>query len=598
MTPRTWELVKAAFAEASEAPPDERPAIIERLCAGKPEAAAEVRRMLAFANGEPPVQPPRPARLPRTIGRFEIIELIGSGATGIVYRARDARSGQPAAVKVLRLAIASHRAVRRLEYEGEVLSRLDHPGIARVFETGATDTEFGSLPYIAMELVEGEPIDAYAERHALDDPARIRLTARVCEAIGYAHRRGVIHRDVKPANILVDRAGNPKILDFGIARSISDDLRATTLLTPTGEVLGTPGYMSPEQCAGASDLADTRADVYALGVVLYELLARERLCDVRELPILAAIEVMARAEAPLIGATCPHLRGAVEAVLAKAMHHDPRRRYESAALLAEDLRRLLAGEVVSAEPVSTAFRIRRYIRHHHTPLVAACSIITALSLALAVLWRAYAREEARSRVAECSLLIVTSGELATAHTRLDMLLEHLPGARLSSEHKRVMFDHVGLTFLRLGDTPQAIDLYADALHEARHALGPDHQQTIRSLQIYAEALSTGGRADEAEQLCRQELERWAFTPETRSPRADQSQNNRLLRLAMTHAEALSDLGRYGEAIQYLERVLAAQRAFFGDVADSHTDIADTEALLMEARRLRQAAATEGPDDGP
>ncbi|MHC4990864.1 MAG: serine/threonine-protein kinase, partial [Planctomycetota bacterium] len=197
--------------------------------------------------------------------------VIASGGMGTVYQASGSTTGDTVAIKLMRAGVASESAMRRFRFEAEVLARLDHPGIARVLDTGTHDSGTGGVPFFVMEYVaDAQPISDYADARNLDVRKRLALFARVCDAVHHGHQKGVIHRDLKPANILVDAAGKPKVIDFGVARATDADLAVTTLATSAGDLLGTLQYMSPEQCGTDPGNVDIRSDIYSLGVVLYE----------------------------------------------------------------------------------------------------------------------------------------------------------------------------------------------------------------------------------------------------------------------------------------------------------------------------------------
>ena len=209
---------------------------------------------------------------------------------GVVYEAEQEQPRRTVALKVIHPGLASATALRRFEFEAEVLAQLHHPGIAQIYEAGTFDTDSRRQPYFAMELIDGRSIVEYATVNNLDARQRMLLLARVADAVQHAHQRGVIHRDLKPANILVadehrtsesgqrwmNAVGQPKILDFGVARTTDGGVNAVTMRTSLGELVGTLAYMSPEQAAGSPDELDTRSDVYSLGVLAYELLAGGR----------------------------------------------------------------------------------------------------------------------------------------------------------------------------------------------------------------------------------------------------------------------------------------------------------------------------------
>jgi len=276
--------------------------------------------------------------VPERIGSLAVEGILGAGATSIVFVAWQEDPGRRVAVKVLRDHVA-RASRRRFESEVRVLARLDHPAIAKLFEAHTSD-RLGSSPYFVMELVEGWTLDQFARRRALDVEAKVLLLARICDALEHAHRSGVIHRDLKPRNILVGPDGAPKVLDFGIACLIDGGTSSVDGLT-AGQILGTLDYMSPEQAEPGGEPLDARSDVYSLGVLGYELLSGELPHDVAGRTLPEAVRALCGVEPMPLGRRSKALRGELQAIFAKALEKDRERRHRSAAALAEDLRRVL-----------------------------------------------------------------------------------------------------------------------------------------------------------------------------------------------------------------------------------------------------------------
>ncbi len=277
------------------------------------------------------------------VGRYCVLGLLGEGGMGAVYEAEQDSPHRRVALKVIRPGLLSPAFLKRFAQEVEILGRLHHPGIAQIHEAGLAED---GRPFFAMEFIRGLSLDEYARLHGLDVDARVGLLARVCDAVQHAHDRGVVHRDLKPANILVEETGQPKVLDFGVARATGADLQSGPGLTRTGQMLGTPSYMSPEQVTADPAAIDHRADVYALGVILFELLAHRLPYPLENRPLAEAARLILEHDPPRLGSINPELRGDVETIVAKALEKAPGRRYPTAADLAADLRRWLAHEPI------------------------------------------------------------------------------------------------------------------------------------------------------------------------------------------------------------------------------------------------------------
>src|SRR5215831_1152755 len=296
------------------------------------------------------------------IGRYRILRLIGEGGMGAVYEAEQDHLRRTVALKIIKPGLASPELLRRFEQESQALGRLQHPGIARIYDAGTADTGFGPQPYFAMEFIHGKSLLEYAKAHELNTRQRLELMAKVCEAVHHAHQRFIIHRDLKPGNILVDESGQPKVLDFGVARVTDSDAQATRQ-TDVGRLVGTLAYMSPEQVLADPLELDTRSDVYALGVILFELLAG-RLPYKISRQLHEAVQTIREEEPAPLSAISRAYRGDIETIVAKALEKDKERRYASAADLASDIRHFLKDEPIVARWPSATYRLRKFTRRH------------------------------------------------------------------------------------------------------------------------------------------------------------------------------------------------------------------------------------------
>ncbi|MBX3354744.1 MAG: protein kinase [Phycisphaeraceae bacterium] len=392
--------MRRLFAAALERPKSERADFVHRKCRDDPALAAEIMALLAEASREtafmeaPIVSTEGAAQAiaeashdpsvgleGQRIGSFTIGRLIGAGGMGRVYEAEQSSPRRKIAFKVLASHAMSPALARRFAMEAEALGQLDHPGIARVLEAGVHRMPHGALPYIAMELVpDAQSILAYADAQGLASHERVALVVQACEAIEHAHSRGFIHRDLKPSNLLVGSDGRLRVIDFGIAKPTAAASMERSMATLTGEMVGTPKYMSPEQCEGRPAAITVRSDVYALGLVLYELLAGRPPFDFPADSFIAVADVIRTHDPRRLRTLAPALGSEFDAVVMRAIERDPVARYASARELAEDLNRALAGEPVQARPLTFSRQLRRLARRYPVPVAAGAVAVAGLLL--------------------------------------------------------------------------------------------------------------------------------------------------------------------------------------------------------------------------
>lgn len=409
------------FLAVIERPASERAGFLESACGDDSALRAEVELLVACHDVAGDFLEHAPAsssfivddidlsRTPDRIGKFAIKRLLGAGGMGCVYLAESSDPQRLVALKVIRPGWGTAELMRRFRHEVRVVAVLQHPAIAQLYEAGAETTPVGPLPWFAMEYVRGRSITEDARERGLTWRDRLRLMAQVSAGVHHAHQRGVIHRDLKPGNILVDDTGRPRILDFGVARLMKESEEAgATARTATGQLVGTLAYMSPEQVSGDPRLVDVRSDIYALGVVLYELLAGVPPYDISRLGLAEAARVIRETTPRRLGEIDRHLRGDVEAVVEMAMAKEPERRYQSAQEFVADIERVLADQAVMARRASTGYYLIKFTKRHRVLVGMSAVVIASVLAGLgASLWQARVAERERSRA-------VKSLEVSTA----------------------------------------------------------------------------------------------------------------------------------------------------------------------------------------
>ena len=414
-----YQKASTIFAETCDLSPHERVRIAHERCGDDVQLRELVQAMLDADASTPSDATAAEVRLgleslltdgeaaaatPKQCGPYTLGRLLGRGGMGEVYQATRTDPDRQVALKILHAARSSPAAMRRFRREVASLARLSHPGISQLYEAGTFDSGGFSLPYFAMELVQGEPVTAFAVAHDLSIDDRLELIARICDIVQFAHQQGVIHRDIKPSNVLVSQSSNGdyviKILDFGIARLLDDGSADATIVTEQGLAIGTPGFMAPEQVRSSPGAVDTRADVYSLGALAYVLLCGKHPLDLEGLSTFDAMKRVLEEDPPSLGSQDARLRGDTSLVIATAMQRERDRRYASAAEFALDLRRIRRHEPVQAREGSAAYLISRFARRHRVLVASACIGLLALAGFATVVAVLYRREQTQRILTE------------------------------------------------------------------------------------------------------------------------------------------------------------------------------------------------------
>ena len=431
--------------------PAARNVFLDQACAGLPEMRARLEKMLtseaaaddffneaarfsssglAYSMDKGDLEQLLIEGRGTRIGRYKLLQKIGEGGGGVVYMAEQEEPiRRKVALKIIKLGMDTRSVIARFEAERQALALMDHPNIARVLDAGATET---GRPYFVMELVRGVKVTEYCDQNQFDTRRRLDLFIQICQAIQYAHQKGIIHRDIKPSNIMVtlhDGVPVPKVIDFGIAKATDTRLTDKTLFTAYEQIIGTPAYMSPEQAEMSGLDIDTRSDIYSLGVLLYELLTSRTPFDAKKL-VQNGLDEMRRTlreeepQRPSTMVTTMHekeltatakqrhaepfklisaLRGDLDWIVMKALEKDRRRRYETANGLAMDVQRYLDSEPVVARPPSRFYRFQKLVRRNKIIFTAGAAVGLALIIGLGVSTRLYFLERSalqRAIVAE------------------------------------------------------------------------------------------------------------------------------------------------------------------------------------------------------
>ncbi|MHB0963113.1 MAG: tetratricopeptide repeat protein [Gemmatimonadaceae bacterium] len=581
-------------------------------------------------------------KLPLHIGPYRVLQMLGQGGMGIVYEAEETGPvRRRVAIKVVRAGLNSQQVIARFDTERQALAVMNHPGIAKVLQAGETET---GEPYFTMELVRGLPITAFADTHRLSVPDRIQLFIEVCRAVQHAHQKGVIHRDLKPSNVLVteqDGRPQPKVIDFGIAKATGRALSEQIAVTMAGVAVGTAAYMSPEQASAPATDIDTRADVYSLGVMLYELL-------VGGLPVDPAVmgphaflvnltsglinppAPSARLDSTPAEGTITHcrqtdlthlkrqLRGDLDWIVMKAINLDRTRRYDSANSLADDLQRHLAHQPVIARPPSARYRLAKFVRRHRVG-VAASAVVALAVLGGAILstvgfvtarraQRVAAQEAEAARQVTAFLTEIFSvndpgrsrGDTLTARELLargaDSVQRRLAGQ--PAVQSRLM-QTLGTVHLQLGMADQARALFLQAVQVREKTYGPNDTLVAESLNGLGDAARLKGDFAVADSAYARTLaiREAAFGPESRDV-ASTLASIAVLRTRQGHLPQAESL--YRRVLPIDERLrapddqsLLRRRSGLANVYFAQGRLAEAESIFLDVLAIQKRAL--GPD---
>ncbi len=510
--------------------------------------ACQLGAGLDAATGETTqIDPARRLDHPQKIDRYRLLDLLGEGGMGTVYLAEQTEPiRRRVALKLIKLGMDSKQIVARFESERQALALMNHPNVAKVYDAGLSED---GRSFFVMEHVSGVPITDYCDRNRLAIRDRLGLFIQTCEALQHAHQKGIIHRDVKPSNVLVsveDDAARVKVIDFGVAKATSQKLTERTVYTQQGILIGTPEYMAPEQAGITALDVDTRADIYSLGVLLYELLvgalpfdskALRGASDLEMLRIIREVEPprpttriaslggtaneiarRRRTDAPSL---TRELRGELEWITLRAIEKDPARRYPAASELAADIRRYLSGEPVLARPQTAVYRLKKFVRRNWGAVAAASAVVLALTAGLIVSTRLYvqaaaARDQARVEAGKAKAIndflqdmlgSAAAGKqgrsaklvdvLATGAAKVDTSFSDQPEVRVA------LHETLGGVYASLAMFPEAEAHTRAVLEHHERAFGPGDARTIEARLSLGGMLYEAHRYDEAITVYRQ-----------------------------------------------------------------------------------------------
>ena len=634
MDSNQWNQIDNLLQSALERPTGERDEFLRNACAGNELLEREVRSLLSArkeagsflenpaiqlaaqaladrqddtqqSKGEAATSQSRP--LPAEIGRYQIIRFLGEGGMGVVYEAVQENPHRTVALKVVKPGL-DRSLLRRFEHESQALARLQHPGIAHIYEAGVADAGLGPQPYFAMEMIHGQPLRDYVRARHLSMRERLMLMVKICQAVDHAHQRGLIHRDLKPGNILVDETGQPKILDFGVAR-VTDNEAQVTRQTDVGQLVGTLEYMSPEQALADPQGVDTRSDVYSLGVIVYEMLAGRRPYKLKR-QLHEAVQTIREEDPAPLSSVSRDYRGDIETIVAKALEKDKERRYGSAAALGLDIEHYLTDQPIAARPANATYHLRKFARRHKALVAAAVAVFVVLTAGIVVstegLVRANRERDRANRITDFmqNMFKVADpaearGNSITAREILDKASKGIDTGLTGDPEVQAQMLHVmGNVYSGLGLYSPSEMLLRRAVEIRRKVLGPNDADTLDSMNHLSWVILYQGRYAEAEKIQRNALER---------ERRVLGENNPQTAYAIDGlASALGFESRYADAEKLYRESLDIEKRIHGEdsreylivlgnlgwLLEQEGHLAESEKLLLGAvdlsRRIHRA----------
>ncbi len=589
-----WGRIDARLEEALDLDPSQRPAWLGQLAAAEPALAAQLQELLSTledSTGDAFEEPMAAGmadlrsaalddvtrdRAGQRLGPYRLLEVLGRGGMGVVYRAEraDREFEKTVAIKLIPSGLESPEAERRFRAERQVLAQLEHPGIARLLDGGVTDEGY---PYLVMELVEGAPIDRYCDEQGLDKRQRVDRFLAVCDAVQHAHQNLVIHRDLKPANILVSRQGAVKLLDFGVAKLLGEGAGPQpTLVQPH-----TPGYAAPEQIANQP--VSTASDTYSLGVILWSLLDPT-----------AQLRALTAGERPRFDRS---VGGDLARILDQALQPEPALRYPTAAALAADLRRYLAGEPISAREPTFAYRVRRFVGRHRWAVASTVAVFGALAAMLGVTLRQAERAQTEAdraqRVAglmtglfvDADPYAPTTGEVSVVEI-LDRgvarVREELADDR---ELRAELLSVLGRAYLGQEQVEKGVALHEEVLAECRALFGETDPRTGEAMRQLGYSLLVAERGEEAAPL----IERSVALAEESA--VDHGSDHELARRLFALGLLRHDQGDFAAQEELFSRVVELRRREAGEGSSSLALALGQLSVALESQGRSEASLT-------